>query len=118
MDTSKFGIVIKVNDLDNCRIFYRDILNLGEPLIDSSFAVQFSLAENLNLILEKNQGTFLEHASSATSWSFECDNIEALSTKLQDSGFPGLFDAITFGSSQFYKGRDPENNVFYVREKQ
>jgi hypothetical protein len=118
MDTSKFGIVIKVNNLDNCRIFYRDILNLGEPLIDSSFVVQFSLAENLNLILEKNQGTFLEHASSATSWSFECNDIEALSTKLQDSGFPGLFDAITFGSSRFYKGRDPENNVFYVREKQ
>jgi extradiol dioxygenase family protein len=118
MDTSKFGIVIKVNDLDNCRIFYRDILNLGEPLIDSSFVVQFSLAENLNLTLEKNQGTFLEHASSATSWSFECNDIEALSTKLQDSGFPGLFDAITFGSSRFYKGRDPENNVFYVREKQ
>lgn len=118
MNTSMFGIVIKVNDLDNCRIFYRDILNLGEPRIDSSFVIQFSLAENLNLILEKNQGTFLEHASSATSWSFECEDIEALSTKLQDSGFPGLFDAITFGTSCYYKGRDPENNVFYVRQKQ
>ena len=118
MDTSMFGVIIKVNDLDNCRIFYRDILNLGEPLIDSSFAVQFALAENLTLTLEKNQGDFLEHASAATIWSFECDDIEKLSGKLQDSGFPGLFDTISFGSSQYSKGRDPENNVFYVRQKQ
>lgn len=113
-----FGIVIKVNDLDTCRIFYRDILDLGEPLFDSSFAVQFALAENLNLTLEKNQGTFLEHASAATAWSFDCDDMDALSAKLQDSGFPGLFDAITFGSARYCKGRDPENNVFYVRQKQ
>ena len=117
MENSMFGVIIKVNDLDNCRIFYRDVLNLGEPLLDSSFVVQFALAENLNLTLEKNQGTFLEHASSATNWFFECDDIAALSQKLQDSGFPGLFDSITFGSSLYYKGRDPENNVFYVRQK-
>ena len=118
MENSMFGVIIKVNDLDNCRIFYRDVLNLGEPLLDSSFVVQFALAENLNLTLEKNQGTFLEHASAATTWSFECDDIEALSAKLQDSGFPGLFDTVVFGSSKYCKGRDPENNVFYVRQKQ
>ena len=118
MDTSMFGIVIKVNDLDNCRIFYRDILDLGEPLIDSSFVVQFALAENLNLTLEKNQGNFLEHASAATSWCFDCADIEALSAKLQDSGFPGLFETVVFGSARYYKGRDPENNVFLVRQKQ
>ena len=117
MKTSLFGINIKVNDLNNCRIFYRDILGFGDPLFDSSFAVQFSLAENLTLTLEKNQGQFLEQASSATGWSFDCDDLEALSRKLQDSGFPGLFDTITFGSSVYSKGRDPENNVFYVRQK-
>ena len=96
MENSVFGVIIKVNDLDHCRIFYRDVLNLGEPLLDSSFAVQFALAENLSLTLEKNQGTFLEHASSATTWFFECDDINALSEKLQNSGFPGLFDTISF----------------------
>ena len=118
MDNSTCGVIIKVSDLNQCRMFYRDILGFGEPLLDSSFAVCFKLEGNFMLTLKKNQGAFLEHASSATSWFFECDDIEALSQKLQDSGFPGLFDSITFGALQYRKGRDPENNVFYVRQKQ
>ena len=118
MDNSMFGVIIKVNDLNQCRMFYRDILGFGEPLLDSSFAVCFKLADNMLLTLKKNQGTFLEHASAATGWFFECEDIETLSQRLQDSGFPGLFDSITFGSLQYRKGRDPENNIFYVRQKQ
>lgn len=117
MKSSAYSIIIKVNDLDLCRMFYRDILDLGEPFLDSSFAVRFALAENLDLTLEKNQGAFLEHASSATAWMLECDDLPALTQRLADSGFSALTEAIFFGSSDYLKGRDPENNVFYVRRK-
>ena len=41
MKNSLFGVIIKVNDLDLCRKFYRDVLNLGDPVLDSSFWVEF-----------------------------------------------------------------------------
>jgi len=41
MNATRFGLILKVNDLDACRIFYRDLLQLGEPVLDSTFAVVY-----------------------------------------------------------------------------
>jgi len=112
-----FGIVIKVNDLDICRTFYRDLLDLGEPSLDSSFAVRFTPADNFFLVLEKVSAPFLEHASAATSWSFECDDIQALSKRLDASGYAPLTPLRGSCRTDFYRGRDPENNVFLVKER-
>jgi len=112
-----FGVVIKVNDLDACRTFYRDLLDLGEPTLDSSFAVIFTLADNFSLILEKVSAPFLEHASAATSWSFECGDIQALSKRLENCGYAPLTPLRGSCRTDFHRGRDPENNVFLVKER-
>lgn len=117
MSNLMYGVLLKVNDIDQCRMFYRDIIGFGTPFFDSSFMVQFALAENLVLTLEQNSGKFLEHASSATGWFFETEDIDALSARLQDSGFPALSEIISFGTSEYRIGRDPENNIFYVRQR-
>ena len=49
-----FGIVIKVKNLTSCKAFYRDILNLGDPVMDSSFQVEFRCGGSFSLILEKS----------------------------------------------------------------
>lgn len=112
-----FSVVVKVNDLDTCRAFYRDLLDLGEPSIDSSFAVRFTLSDDFCLILEKVSAPFLEHASAATCWSFECSDIPALSKRLDDCGYAPLTPLRGSCRTDFYRGRDPENNVFLVRER-
>ena len=54
MDAQRFAIVIKVNDLNNCRFFYRELLELGEPVVDSTYAVSFELMPGFRLILENS----------------------------------------------------------------
>ena len=115
MKAPEFGIVIKVNDLDLCRMFYRDVIGFGQPCFDSSFAVQFQLTGNLRLTLEKNTAPFLEHASAATTWFFESSDISGIAQRLLDSGFARLVPAAEFGSSGYFRGRDPENNMFYIK---
>ena len=53
MKNSLFGVIIKVNDINLCRRFYRDILNLGDPVVDSSFCVEFQVSKDFSLTLEK-----------------------------------------------------------------
>ena len=43
MDTKIFGVVVRVRNLELCRAFYRDVLDLWTPLLDSNFWVEFRL---------------------------------------------------------------------------
>ena len=54
MKNSSFGVIIKVNNIDLCRNFYRNVLLLGDPVTDSSFCVEFQISDNFFLMLEKN----------------------------------------------------------------
>ena len=51
-ERSLYGIVVKVENLDLCRVFYRDILELGPPISDSNFWVEFRLQKDVSLVLE------------------------------------------------------------------
>ena len=62
-------IIILVNSLEQCRYFYRETLKLGEPVTDSSELAIFKLDSGTTLILEKCEAKYLEHSSSALSWS-------------------------------------------------
>ena len=55
MENSLFGVVIQVSNLDLCRAFYRDVLGLGAPVMDSSFWVEFRLDSQSSLFLEKSE---------------------------------------------------------------
>ena len=116
MKSSDFGIVVKVRDLDACRIFYRDVLGLGEPELDSGFMTVFRLLPSLTLTLEAVDAAFLEHASSATMWSFRVDDPERLSAKLADSGYAPLEVLDRGEGASCLRGEDPEGNIFYVFE--
>lgn len=114
MNAARFGLILKVNDLDNCRIFYRDLLGLGEPMFDSTFAVIFSLSENLTLTLEKSAAQYLEHASGAASLSIAVPDLELFAQKLDDCGYPLEPGSIRIGIIEFRRGSDPEGNPFLV----
>ena len=115
MTPLQFGIMIRVNDLDGCRIFYRDLLELGEPVLDSSFLVVFQLSEDLTLTLEKSAAPYLEHASSACLWGFETEDLDGLRRRLEDAGYELALDADCRDPSCDLRGRDPEGNLFRVR---
>ena len=103
-------IVIRVNDLDGCRIFYREVLQLGDPVLDSSFIASFRLSGSAMLTLEKTDAPFLEHAGAATMWRFFPSNFEALRERMRYGGYELKPDP----SGDFWRGTDPEGNVFLV----
>ena len=112
----QFRIMIRVNDLDVCRGFYRDILNLGEPQLDSSFAVAFSLNGGAELVLEKTQAGYLDHGCSAISLGLEVDDneFETIRKRLEDTCGATLTEVTIFGDSTALRGSDPEGNSFYL----
>ena len=112
MINSVCEIVIRVRDLDACRIFYRDVLELGEPVSDSGFSSSFALNDGVMLTLEKNDAPFLEHASNATLWRFAVADFEKFRKHLADAGCELVEDPC--GGS--WRGSDPEGNMFLVRD--
>ena len=105
-------IVIRVNDLDGCRIFYREVLQLGDPVLDSGFIASFRLSDLAMLTLEKTDAQFLEHAGAATLWRFGVSDLDALRERMQYGGYELKADP----SGDFWRGTDPEGNVFLVYE--
>lgn len=49
-----YGCLVKVRDLGKVKPFYQDVLELGEPLVDSNFWVEFRLPGNGLLVLEQS----------------------------------------------------------------
>ena len=114
MKNSLFGVIIKVNNIDICRNFYRNVLDLKDPVIDSSFCVEFHITKDFFLMLEKSDARFLEHESSATSWACKVKSIE-------DVRYRALLHAYKLNMSKrlhegeyLYRCQDPEKNVFYI----
>lgn len=113
MNAKHLGLIIRVNDLDGCRIFYRDLLELGEPLLDSTFACVFQLAEHLTLTLEKSAAEYLEHASAASCLSIAVSDLKAFEEKLDSAGWPLEKEPIRIGVIEYRRGADPEGNPIY-----
>ena len=114
MKNSSFGVIIKVNNIDLCRNFYRNVLNLGDPVTDSSFCVEFQISDNFFLMLEKTDARFLEHESSATSWSCKVDSIDELHYRSRLHGYKLNMNERTHEGEVLYRCQDPEKNIFYI----
>ena len=41
-------IIVIVENIDACRYFYREVLQIGETVVDSNNRVVFALDENVN----------------------------------------------------------------------
>lgn len=113
----KNSIIIKVNELALCDHFYRDVLQIGEVEILSSFCCSYRISPESSLYLVKSDAKFLEHASSAVFWSFETSDMKALENRLSNAGFTLDKEKFLLGCDEFFRGNDPEGNPFFVKEE-
>ena len=109
-------IIILVNSLEQCRYFYRETVKLGEPVIDSSESAIFKLGEESVLVLEETKAKYLEHTSSATSWSIEVEDFDNICAELEKNGNTSGEEFIRFGH-RTRRVCDPESNPFYITAK-
>lgn len=116
MEMTRFGVVVKVNDLDGCRQFYRDLLALGDPVMDSSFAVEFKVNGDFLLRLEQCDGRYLEHESAAVGFILEVDDLEKLRERLDYAGYELARSPEEMAGGFCFRGFDPERNSYFVIE--
>ncbi len=117
MKKPAFSIVIMVKNLNVCKAFYRDILELGDPVLDSTFMVEFKIGDSFSLILEKSfqENVSLFSAVGRTSWLFSGGNAEKIRKKMHICGYPVPQSAcVDKAGKAFYRFTDPEGNLFYV----
>ncbi|MBQ9803457.1 MAG: VOC family protein [Lentisphaeria bacterium] len=109
-------IVIQTGNLDTCRYFYREILQLGEVIMDSNSFVMFKLTDQTMLTLEACSARYLEHASGAVHFAFECCDVPALAERLKKDAV-ALSDPFDRMGRTCYRGCDPDGNAFIVIQK-
>lgn len=115
MKKKRFGIVIKVRNLTVCKAFYRDVLGLGDPVLDSNFRVEFQIEDFFCLTLEKSPcDAVLPQTSGRISWLFDGD-AETIRDRLKAYGYavPSLPGTEKKGEIYCWFS-DPEGNPFYV----
>lgn len=118
MEKGLCGIVIKVENLTLCRSFYRDFLDLGDPVADSNFLCEFSCGNGFSLILEKAEWEFLPRERESRSFPvFPAEDLDAVADRLARYGYrPERIEENKFGTPAL-KCLDPEGNPFFVMEK-
>ena len=114
MQAEDFGAIIRVHDLNLCRIFYQQLLELDEPEINSTFFIRFRLTPNATLSLEKSDADYLEHASSATALTFSVKDLAAVRAFFDSANQPYDVTETCGPTGTILRGSDPEGNVFYI----
>jgi len=109
MNDRSYGVIVSVTDLDGARVFYRDILGLGAPVVDSNHWIEFQMDNGLILGL-RSQSKADKEKSSSVMWVYYTLDFEDVKSRLQDAGFDPLkISAPPVGlKSEIYT--DPEGN--------
>lgn len=115
MENSLSSVIIKVRNIDICRSFYRDMLNISDPVLDSNFLVEFRMDGNVPLIVEKHHypensfpdGPPLIHLTEPIATTLE---------RLEQYGCEPEFIGEVDGFG-IYKVHDPEANVLHITSK-
>ncbi len=116
MQKSLNGIIIKVRDVGLCSNFYKNMLELGNPIIDSNFWVEFKCPNGMPLVLELAKEEDILHQNSNICWFHTIDNVQNFIKKLLNYGIYAE-EVIEYKlNEKIYKFKDPEGNVFAVTE--
>ena len=112
------AIVIKVSNLEISRAFYRDILQLSDPVMDSNFWIEFKLKNGTSIFLEKlDEMSASATAKSRISWIYDVESSSELIKRLSEYGYESTTTREVKIGFELVKFYDPEGNSFYVSNK-
>ncbi len=112
MENSASSVIIKVKDINICRSFYRNVLNMGNPIVNSNFRVEFMMANHKTLVLLQEQ----EHDHESTIIDqvdppfIELDeNVDKICARLDE--IESHYEFINNETKNSYRMRDPEGRI-------
>ncbi len=112
---SLYGVIIKVKNLDMCRSFYRDVLRLGHPTIDSNFWVEFTLQDDAAVVLEQafDVEPFPEPIGR-TSWLYKVENLDEMIGHMSMLGHEEIKSEQEKLGYRVHVFKDPEGNLIHL----
>ena len=118
---SRACFVLSVADLAAERAFYRDVVGLGEPVMNSNVWVEFKLDGGTSFCLEQaapNKPPLPPH--SRTEFLFFVDSLEEFEKRYRAYGFEGnTAEGVPCGQTGIHAVQypDPEGNLFRVTDR-
>ena len=109
--TFHYGCLIQVRDLEAVRLFYEKTLDLGTPILDSNFWVEFALPGNGILVLEQNSAVATEVNKQDVSCLIGIEHFELFMKTLETRDVKTVRPARTIPGRKTATLRDPEGNL-------
>ena len=119
--TPRISLVLQVSDLAAERAFYRDVVGLGEPVMNSNVWVEFKLNEGASFCLEQaapNKAPLPPHGR--TEYLFLVDSLEEFEKRYHEHSFQGEpAEGVPCGQTGIHAVQypDPEGNLFRVTDR-
>ena len=119
--TAHASFVLSVADIAAERAFYRDVVGLGEPAMNSNVWVEFKLDGGASFCLEQvapNKPPLPPH--SRTEFLFFIDSLEEFEKRYRSQVNTDAPEGVPCGQMGFHAVQypDPEGNLFRVTDKQ
>lgn len=106
-------VVLLVSDIDLCRHFYREVLGLGEPVMDSNFQTVFQIGDDTVLVLEKSGRCGAEPGLSSCCPAFHLEDLPGVEARMAKNSTP-LEEGFARMGKKVLRGKDPEGNSFWL----
>ncbi len=117
MKSRIYAVVIRTNNIENLRNFYRDALDLGPPVVDSNHWVEFKLGDAANLVLEAIDPDAPDaeaEPGSRVDWALRVDDLDAEKERLAGAKLePAGEESDRFGK-RVLKYLDPDGNLVHL----
>ena len=113
------SFVLAVSDLAAERVFYRDVLGLGDPVLNSNVWVEFALGDGSSFCLEKAPaGRDTIPGNGHTGLLFVVDSVDEFDKRYREHGFEGESVGIPCEQTGIHARQypDPEGNLFRVTD--
>ncbi len=111
-----YGIIVSVAELDKARLFYRDTLGLGAPVVDSNHWIEFQLENGLVLVL-RAQSKADKIKGCNVIWVFYTTDFDGTQNRLLKAGIEPLRISAPPVGLRSEVFADPEGNRFVLSEK-
>lgn len=118
---ARISLVLQVADIAVERAFYRDVVGLGEPVMNSNVWVEFKLDGGTSFCLEQaapNMPDLPPHGR--TQFLFFVDSLDEFDKRYHERNPEDAPDGIPCGQTGIHAVQypDPEGNLFRVTDKQ
>ena len=113
-------VFLYVRDLASVRKFYEAAFDLGKPVVDAKWWVEYAVGDGSHLALHQLDAKHAAHAglgAGAVKFSFEVDDIQVYTTKLKKLGATFRFEPRTEFGFWLAEFEDVEGNAVRLFQK-